>query len=382
LVVVLLVPVGCGTTSQAETAAAGSSGSETDTVQVKGGATRGVSSLPATASDTTTNYTVQSGDTLYSLARRHGTTVAAIVQANNLPDPNNIRIGQELIIPTVGTGSPPTASGTTTYHIVQPCDTLYSLARRYGTTVEAIVQTNNLSDPNCIRVGQSLIIPPSGPVPSELVAPSNLGATAVSQSQIDLSWKDNSGNEDGFKIERSPNGTSSWIQIATIGTGAGVGGVISYYDTGLVDCGTYYYRVRAYNAGGDSSYSNTVNAMIACPPAAPSDLGATAVSQSQIDLSWKDNSGNEDGFKIELSPNGTSSWIQIATVGANVTSYSNTGLNCGMTYYYRVRAYNAGGDSGYSNTANATTFACASSAPAAPSDLGATVASQIQINLS
>jgi len=159
LVVVLLVPVGCGTTSQAETAAAGSSGSETDTVQVKGGATRGVSSLPATASDTTTNYTVQSGDTLYSLARRHGTTVAAIVQANNLPDPNNIRIGQELIIPTVGTGSPPTASGTTTYHIVQPCDTLYSLARRYGTTVEAIVQTNNLSDPNCIRVGQSLIIP-------------------------------------------------------------------------------------------------------------------------------------------------------------------------------------------------------------------------------
>jgi len=173
-----------------------------------------------------------------------------------------------------------------------------------------------------------------------------------------------------------------------------VGGVISYYDTGLVDCGTYYYRVRAYNAGGDSGYSNTANATIACPPAAPSDLGATAVSQSQIDLSWKDNSGNEDGFKIELSrgnedgfkielsPNGTSSWIQIATVGANVTSYSNTGLNCGLTYYYRVRAYNAGGDSGYSNTANATTFACASSAPAAPSDLGATVASQIQINLS
>jgi hypothetical protein len=95
-----------------------------------------------------------------------------------------------------------------------------------------------------------------------------------------------------------------------------------------------------------------------------------------------DNSDNEVGFKIELSPNGTSSWIQIATVGANVTSYSNTGLNCGMTYYYRVRAYNEGGDSGYSNTANATTDACASSAPAAPSDLGATVASQSQINLS
>ena len=86
---------------------------------------------------------------------------------------------------------------------------------------------------------------------------------------------------------------------------------------------------------------------------APSGLSATAVSQTQIDLSWTDNSDDEDGFKIERSPDGTTGWTQIATVGAGVTSYSDTSLTCDQTYYYRVRAYNANGNSGYSNIANA-----------------------------
>jgi hypothetical protein len=85
-------------------------------------------------------------------------------------------------------------------------------------------------------------------------------------------------------------------------------------------------------------------------------------------------SNNEDGFKIERSPDGASGWTQIDTVGANVMTYVNTGLACG-TYYYRVRAYNAAGDSGYSNVVNAMTRDCATLAgnvtlqgrPAAPS---------------
>ena len=73
-------------------------------------------------------------------------------------------------------------------------------------------------------------------------------------------------------------------------------------------------------------------------------------------MAWTDNSNNEDGFKIERSPNGTSSWTQIATVGPNVTTYSNTGLTRNTRYYYRVRSYNALGNSGYSNTVNAKTL--------------------------
>ena len=91
-------------------------------------------------------------------------------------------------------------------------------------------------------------------------------------------------------------------------------------------------------------------------PAAPSGLSATAVSSSQINLSWTDNAGyNEDGFKVERSSNGNS-WTQIATSGPNVTTYASTGLNANRTYYYRVRAYNMLGNSAYSGTASAKTL--------------------------
>ena len=89
-------------------------------------------------------------------------------------------------------------------------------------------------------------------------------------------------------------------------------------------------------------------------PNAPSNLTATAVSSSQINLAWTDNSSDETGFKIERSNNGTN-FTQIDIVGANVSSYSNTGLAASTTYYYRVCAYNASGNSGYTNVASATT---------------------------
>jgi hypothetical protein len=84
-------------------------------------------------------------------------------------------------------------------------------------------------------------------------------------------------------------------------------------------------------------------------------LTATAVSSSQIDLTWLDNSSNETGFKIERKTGSGGTYSQIATVGAGVTSYDNTGLSAGTTYYYRVRANNAAGDSAYSTEASDTT---------------------------
>jgi C1A family cysteine protease len=94
------------------------------------------------------------------------------------------------------------------------------------------------------------------------------------------------------------------------------------------------------------------------PPAAPTNLAANAISHSQINLAWTDNATDEAGFKIERCTGvGCSSFAQIATVGANVTSYSNTGLAASTSYSYRVRATNEGGDSDYSNTATAVTAA-------------------------
>ncbi len=103
-----------------------------------------------------TVYVVQWGDTLSAIAWRYGTTVAAIVQRNGLADPSRIYVGQRLIIPTGG-GVP--APGGTQIHIVQSGETLFSIARRYGTTVEAIVRANNLANPSLIYPGQRLVIP-------------------------------------------------------------------------------------------------------------------------------------------------------------------------------------------------------------------------------
>ena len=186
-------------------------------------------------------------------------------------------------------------------------------------------------------------------------APSGLSATAVSSSQINLSWTDSDSTEAGFKIERcSGAGCSDFAQIATVGTN-----VTSYSNTGLTALTSYSYRVRAYNTAGDSDYSNTASAVTLEAPAlplAPSNLVASAFSKSQINLTWTDNSGNETGFRIERCKGSTcTNFALIATVGANVTSYSNTKLNANTTYRYRVYAYNASGNSGYSNIAAATT---------------------------
>ncbi|MCG8351424.1 MAG: S8 family serine peptidase [Chloroflexales bacterium] len=92
------------------------------------------------------------------------------------------------------------------------------------------------------------------------------------------------------------------------------------------------------------------------PPAAPSDLNASTVSGSQINLAWTDNATNEEGFRIERCTGfGCSNFSEVASVGANATSYSDTGLSSRTIYSYRVRAYNASGNSDYSNTALART---------------------------
>ncbi len=109
-----------------------------------------------------TSYTVARGDTVYSIARRFNTTPAAIIQLNNLANPDQLVVGQTLLIPGAqagGAGAQPVApSGGTTY-IVQVGDTMFSIAQRYGTTVDAIAQANNIFNPWYIYVGQQLIIP-------------------------------------------------------------------------------------------------------------------------------------------------------------------------------------------------------------------------------
>lgn len=89
-------------------------------------------------------------------------------------------------------------------------------------------------------------------------------------------------------------------------------------------------------------------------PAAPTGASAAATATGQVTLVWQDHADNESGFRIERATDSVP-FSQVATVGANLTSYVDTGLAALTTYTYRVRAYNAGGNSEYSNTASATT---------------------------
>ena len=198
-------------------------------------------------------------------------------------------------------------------------------------------------------------------------APIGLVASTVLPSRIALWWTDTSSAEAGFRIERKI-GAGSWSLLATVGANT-----TSYPDADVDPETTYSYRVYAYNAHGYSDPSNT--ASDTTPPSAPIGLSASTVLPSRIDLSWTDTSSAEAGFRIERKI-GSGSWSLLATVGANTTSYPNTGLSPETTYSYRVSAYNAHGYSDPSNTASDTT------PPSAPTGLVASALLPLQIDLS
>ena len=112
-------------------------------------------------------YTVQSGDTFFRLAQRFGTTVAAIQAANPGVDPNNLQIGQVICIPT-GPAPGPVPCPNGFLYTIQSGDTFFRLAQRFGTTVQAIQAANPGVDPNNLQIGQVICIPvrpAPGPVP-------------------------------------------------------------------------------------------------------------------------------------------------------------------------------------------------------------------------
>lgn len=128
---------------------------------------------------------------------------------------------------------------------------------------------------------------------SQIPAPTNLSATAVSSNQIDLAWTDNSDNEDNFSLERSPDG-SNWSTIASLTANS-----VTYTDTGLATASSYYYRVRAQESGWYSGYSNVANTTtLAIPPSA--DFTFAAV---YTEVTFTDASSDSDGTVVAWSWN-------------------------------------------------------------------------------
>ncbi|MCP3764908.1 glycoside hydrolase family 18 protein [Domibacillus sp. A3M-37] len=101
-------------------------------------------------------YVVKSGDTLFQIARRYGTTIQAINKANQLPNPAQLVIGQALVIPVSGR-----------FHLIAAGDSLWKISRQYGVTVEEIVRINGLSQSAPLQIGRQLRIPSPTKTPIE-----------------------------------------------------------------------------------------------------------------------------------------------------------------------------------------------------------------------
>ena len=183
------------------------------------------------------------------------------------------------------------------------------------------------------------------------LAPNNLIALATGRAVL-VRWVDNSSNEQGFSLERKTGVTGAYSEIVRLGPDA-----TGYSDLVPSTNQNYYYRVRSFNASGYSSYSTEYYAITM---ATPTGLTAIVVTGTQINLSWVDNTDRETAYSIEQKVGVGGTWSEIARVGANTSSYSNSGLTANATYYYRARAYANSTTltphySDYSNEASATT---------------------------
>jgi phosphatidylserine/phosphatidylglycerophosphate/cardiolipin synthase-like enzyme len=151
----------------------------------------------------------------------------------------------------------------------------------------------------------------------------------------------------------------SMLDYAPGSATAGVGStkesvIVSNLQPGTV----YYWQVRGKTMANKTKlgpvWRFTTAGGVPAPPA-PSGLTATPVTAARVDLAWTDVAG-EEGYKVERKLSTSTTWTQIATRAGDVTTYVDaSGLSPGTTYNYRVRAYTSGGNSGYSNTATATT---------------------------
>lgn len=220
-----------------------------------------------------------------------------------------------------------------------------------GTTYYYKIKAEGTSDAYDSAFTSYITATTTGAAPN---APSGLSASVVSSSQINLSWTDNSSDETGFEIKRATD--SGFTQnVVWIGNIQGT----SYSNTGLSASTTYYYKVRAEGATQDSVYSSSVsattNSSVETIPTAPSGLSATAVSGTQVNLSWTDNSNNETGFEIKRATDSgfTQNVVWIGNIQG--TTYANTGLTPATTYYYMVRAEGVAGKSAYSPSTSVTT---------------------------
>ncbi|HNB51324.1 MAG TPA: hypothetical protein PK530_05255, partial [Anaerolineales bacterium] len=246
-----------------------------------------------------------------------------------------------------------------------------NVGKSYTYKVQAFNGAGYSTD-SALVIGQT---PTDIPLPPESLVVAGTTATSVS-----LSWFDIADNETGFVIERQDVPVvGNFYELTRIPSANGTGtGGISWTDTSAAPNTCYNYRVAAYNAMGDSTFSLPVQACTMAPPTGPITLGGTA-SPTQVDLTWTSANGTLMGYRVERSTDNGVTWPTAYNV-ANpaAVGYSDTLVQPNTAYWYRVFAYNLAGDSPASNTFSITT---PDLPPAAPTNLTGIANSSTQVAL-
>lgn len=220
-----------------------------------------------------------------------------------------------------------------------PGSTYYYRLRSY---TSAGVSTNS----NTITV---LMLPPTP------AAPVAIAVTATTQTGFTANWIISSGAT-GYYLDVATDAAFANMLTSYKNKNVIGGAISSSTVSGLTASTRYYYRLRAYNTGGTSGNSNVISPTTL--PTIPVATAATLVTQTGLTANWNAVTG-ATGYRLDVS---TSTTFATFVAGyndldvTNVTSYAVSGLSGGTTYYYRVRAYNAGGSSGSSSNITQTTI--------------------------
>ena len=215
------------------------------------------------------------------------------------------------------------------------------------------------SNTACAKTQDAPAPPPPPPGPA---APSGTNArpagSLVHSAQI--TWTDNSADENGFRVERAPTVDGPWALVTTTYRDNS-----SHIDYGQPMEQQLCYRVVAFYTAGGESPSNVDCTYL---PATPSGLTVVAHSGAAVDLAWTDNSAHEDGYDIERSETGGWPFTTVGSVGTNVATFRDGTVVPNRTYTYRVWVTGEGARAGASNEVSAIT---ATDVPQAPSRLDA-----------
>ena len=195
--------------------------------------------------------------------------------------------------------------------------------------------------PRTVVIPQAPVVPPA--------VPALFTVQLLTNGSVLVIWQDNSYDERGFVIERSVDG-SRYRRAGAVSINEN-----SFSDAPLLRRGyVYRYRVRSFNKAGASTPSNSISIEPLGVPAAPTNLVATLwpYGPGKVMLVWQDNANSETGTSIERSSDGVSFTEIAAYQGINATSFFDSNLVSGATYWYRVQATGLGAKSDYSNSAS------------------------------